>query len=325
MNTAMLIVVGLAFIGGCLAIFAVNLVLVDLFESDKKAMRSRLDEELRERSRRDVQNSPLFQRDLSQLAEEAFEETAIPKQSLYQSIQSLTEQSGMRVTPTQLITWAVVLAAVTGAAVLVATASWIAAIAAAITAAVLPFLFVNFKRQRRLELLREQLPDCFDLMSRIIRAGQTVSQAMNAVTEEFKAPAATEFGYCYDQQNLGLPPELAYRELARRTGVLEIKIFVLALLVNRQTGGNMTGLLENLATIVRERFRTRGKIKALTAEGRLQALILLALPPGIFCMLLVVNRPYAMKLFDTPILIVMTLVSMAIGALWIRKIVNFDF
>src|SRR5215831_2903505 len=109
-----------------------------------------------------------------------------------------------------------------------------------------------------------------------------MSQALQAVADEFDTPISTEFAYCYEQQNLGLSPEVAMRDLARRTGLLEIKIFVLALLVQQQTGGNLAELLEKLADIVRERFRMRAKIKALTAEGRLQAIILLALVPLLF-------------------------------------------
>jgi tight adherence protein B len=322
---AISLIVGLAFAAGCLAIFAINLVLIDIAEKDRKLARVHIAEQMRERSVRDVQNSLLFRQDLSKLAEEAFEEASAPRRSFYHWVRELTEQSGMRITPRHLMIWSASMSFTIGALALLISRHWVGAVAAAATGAVLPILYVQIKRQKRLELLREQLPDCFELMSRIIRAGQTVSQAMHAITEEFKAPAATEFGYCYDQQNLGLPPELAYRELARRTGLLEIKIFVLALLVNRQTGGNMTGLLENLSTIVRERFRTRGKIKGLTAEGRMQALILLLLPFLVYFMLFIINREYALKLFDLPALLFAAIALMAMGGLWIRKIVNFDF
>jgi tight adherence protein B len=174
-------------------------------------------------------------------------------------------------------------------------------------------------------MLRSQLPDAFDLMSRVLRAGQTMSQAMASVSEEFKAPVSMEFSYCVEQQNLGLAPEFALRDLARRTGLIEIKIFVLAMLVHRQTGGNLAELLDKLATIVRSRFRMRGKIKGLTAEGRMQGLILLGLPVMVFGAMMVVNRPYALKLLNLPVLLIVCLTMMTLGALWIRKIVNFDF
>src|SRR5439155_11050220 len=125
-------------------------------------------------------------------------------------------------------------------------------------------------------------------------------QAMQAVADEFDPPVAAEFAYCYEQQNLGLSPEISLRDLARRTGLLEIKIFVLALLIQQQAGGNLAELLDNLATIIRERFKIRGKIKTLTAEGRVQAAVLLALPPGMFLLILILNRSYGQVLIDHP-------------------------
>ena len=122
----------------------------------------------------------------------------------------------------------------------------------------MPLLYVQLKRKRAAGEAPAQLPDAFDLMGRVIRAGQTMSQALQAVADEFPQPIAGEFAYCYEQQNLGLPPEVALRDLARRTGLLEIKIFVLALLVQQQTGGNLAELLDKLSTIIRERFRIRG-------------------------------------------------------------------
>ena len=115
------------------------------------------------------------------------------------------------------------------------------------------------------------------------------------------------------------------RDLARRTGLLEIKIFVLALLIQQQAGGNLAELLDNLSAIIRERFRIVGKIRALTAEGRMQAVVLLALPPALFLLILLLNRDYGQVLLDYPWILVATFGCEAIGALWIRKIVNFDF
>ena len=102
-------------------------------------------------------------------------------------------------------------------------------------------------------------------------------------------------------------------------------IFVLGLLVHRRSGGNLTELLDNLASITRERFKIRGKIKALTAEGRFQAAALLVLPVAAFLLLMFISRPYAVKLLEHPYLIVTGFVSMTFGAVWIRQIVNFDF
>ncbi|HVW36776.1 MAG TPA: type II secretion system F family protein, partial [Pirellulales bacterium] len=112
---------------------------------------------------------------------------------------------------------------------------------------------------------------------------------------------------------------------AQRTGLIELNIFVVAVIVQRQVGGNLSEILEKLADVVRERYRIRGVIRGLTAEGRLQALILMALPPLLLALMLIVNREYAQLLLERPILLVGMGVFMGLGALWIRKIVNFDF
>src|SRR5262249_49779119 len=161
-------------------------------------------------------------------------------------------------------------------------------------------------------------------MARVIRAGQTMPQAMQAVADEFDQPLSAEFAYCFEQQNLGLSPEVSLRDLARRTGLLEGKIFVLALVVQQQSGGSLAELLERLASIIRDRFRIKGKIKALTAEGRMQAMVLLLLPLIMMVLLAAVNRAYMQTLFDHPGLLLIMFVAEGLGALWIRKIVNFD-
>lgn len=319
-----------AFGGGFLLIFGINLVLVDLFQEDRKELRRRIQDETLLRQREAARSSPLLVKaktpdiDLQDLADEAFRDVSRGRRNR-DRMRAFIHQSGLQITPTALISTACLFGILAGLPTALLTWSVLFTVPATAVAGALPLLYVEAKRRQRLEALRAQLPDCFDLMSRILRAGQTVAQAMQSVATEFKAPAGVEFGYCYEQQNLGLAPELALRDLARRTGLLEIKIFVLALLVHRQTGGNLTELLDKLATIVRDRFRLRGKISGLTAEGRMQGLILLALPIGVYLILLVINRPYALKLWVHPVLPIATIVSMVLGALWVRKIVNFDY
>lgn len=188
-----------------------------------------------------------------------------------------------------------------------------------------PLLYIHQQQKARHERFLKQLPDAFDLMARVMRSGHSVPQAFQAVGDSFEPPIAGEFAHCQEQQNLGLLPEVTYRELARRTGVLEIKIFVMAMLIQRQTGGNLSEVLERLAALVRERVKLRNHVRTLTAEGRLQALVLLVLPPIMFLVMRLVNRPYADVLLDHSGLILAMLVSMGLGALWIRKIIQFDF
>jgi tight adherence protein B len=263
-------------------------------------------------------------KDLRELAAEAgATDEAGP--TLRRRFEEMVEQSGLELTPGRLVAITIASAAVLGTLGGLFRGNALAAATGVALGAVAPIFYVNRRRNQRLDKLLSQLPDSFDLMARIIRAGQTMAQAVQAVADEFSPPIAGEFAFCYEQQNLGLAPETALRELARRTGLLELKIFVVAVVVQQQTGGNLAELLDKLSTLIRERERMRGKIKALTAEGRFQSIILLALPPGVFLMMMLLNREYGNILLENPILIWIMLISETIGALWIRKIVNFDF
>ena len=141
-----------------------------------------------------------------------------------------------------------------------------------------------------------------------VHAAVSVPLKSDEIRQPNCPPIAAEFSLCYEQQNLGMSAEDSMRDLAKRNGLLEIKIFVLAMLVQQQTGGNLAELLDNLATVVRERFRLRGKIKTLTAEGRFQAIVLLALPLFMLTLIMVLNRAYGQVLLDNPNLLVAMLV-----------------
>jgi tight adherence protein B len=315
---------------GLLTFFAVVLgvagaysILADLFLRDRSRVSSRVDDEFRKVQRGRVERSSLF-RNLGQLAAEA-EAGVGERKTIAKRFVGMVEQSGLDLTPRKLLIVSMSCGATFGLLGGALKASLLLGAGGFAVGAMVPILYVRHKKKARLEKLRSQLPEAFDLMSRVIRAGQTMAQALLAVADEFTPPIAAEFSYCYEQQNLGLPPEAAYNDLSRRTDLVEIKLFVLALLVQQQTGGNLAELLDKLSGVLRERFRIRGVVSTLTAEGRMQAIILLALPPVIFLLMLVLNPVYAMQLFLYPKLIWMTLGSEALGALWIRKIVNFEY
>jgi tight adherence protein B len=321
MNPLLLTV--LSFLAAIFAVAGVYSILSDLYLRDRSRVSRRVDEELRKRQREKAKKSTLF-KDLTAVPTE-LGSALEPEKGLRRRFEGLVEQSGLDLTPQRLLLFMAGGAALFAAFALVLQVGLLAVPIAALVGASGPYLYVYFKRKRRIDKMMVQLPDAFDLMARVIRAGQTMSQALQAVADEFDPPIAAEFAYTFEQQNLGLSSELALRDLARRTGLLEIKIFVVALLVQQQTGGNLAELLEKLSAVIRERFRVRGKIKALTAEGRFQAAVLLFLPPAMFLLLLMLNRAYGQVLLDNPRILVATLISEFCGAVWIRSIVNFDF
>lgn len=196
------------------------------------------------------------------------------------------------------------------------------AVAGLVVGAALPAAFAHLRRKRRRDRLVAQLPAAFELMGRVIRAGQSVPQAFQAVGEAFEDPLAGEFTRCQQQQNLGLPPEVVLQEMARRWPVLELRIFVMAVVIQRQTGGPLSEVLDRLAVLLRGRLRLRQQFRTLTAEGRLQGITLAVLPFVVFAAMYSINRSYAAVLLDHTGLLWGMAALMVIGLLWIRRIVH---
>jgi tight adherence protein B len=302
---------------------AVYSILADVYFRDRARVNERIDDEFRKRLRERARKALVF-KNLGRLAFDAAGDQEAPP-GLGGRLEAMVEQSGLDLTVQKLLTISAAAGLGLGLLAGMVRQSVLVGAVAALTGAVVPLAYVQFKRKARLERLLSQLPDTFDLMSRVVRAGQTMSQALQAAADEFAQPIAGELSYCYEQQNLGLSPEVAMRDLARRTGLLEVKIFVTAVIVQQQTGGSLAEMLDKLAHVIRQRYRIRGQIKTLTAEGRLQAIILLGLPIVMFFAFLLMLPDYEGKLLEHPVLIAITLGLELVGALWIRKIVNFDF
>jgi tight adherence protein B len=291
----------------------------DIFLRDRSRLNRRVDDEFRRKQRQQVQKSSLFKK-LTALASQEEEDV---KPTMHMRFETMVEQSGLNLRPVNLLMFMATAGLIMFSLGAVIENLWLGAVLG-VAAVPLPFLYVLQKRNARRAQLLSQLPDAFDLMARVIRSGQTMAHAMLSVSDEFDKPIAVELSMCYEQMNLGLAPDIALRALAHRCGILEIKIFVMAVIVQQQTGGNLAELLDKLAGVVRERFKVQSKIRTLTAEGRMSALILLLLPFGLFAVLMVVNPEYTRGLFEFPQLVVGMLVAEVLGALWIRKIVNFE-
>ena len=312
---------GLAALTAVTGILAVAQLISEVFLRDRSRIHDRVDSEFLKKKSERAKKVPLF-KNLGAVAAELGTEA---NPTTRQKFELMIEQSGLDTTPGRVIGVAVTMGLVLGLVGFVVRRSPIDGSIAAAAGAILPVLRVKRARNARMEKLRSQLSDAFDLMARVVRAGQTLAQALMAVADEFPQPISTEFAYCYEQQNMGLSPETTFRDMTRRTGVIELKIFVLAVLVQQQTGGNLAELLTKLAGVVRERYIIRGTIRTLTAEGRMQGWMLAALPPLMLVLLVVLNREYASVHFQHPDILLATFGVESLGVLWIRKIVNFDF
>lgn len=314
----------LTFVSILFATISLASLVSDIFLRDRARVSRRLDEEFRKNQKESIRRSSLF-KDLHKLKSGELDADTARQPDLRERLEQLLEQSGLTWTLQKLAGLSLLSSVVMLLPGAVIQRSLLFAVIGALIGSVLPLLYVKIKRKSRLDRLCAQLPEAYDLMARGLRAGQTIAMTMKGVAEEFPQPIAGEFAYCYEQQNLGLAADASLRDLSRRTALMEINIFVVAVVIQKQVGGNLAEILEKLAALVRERAKMRGTINTLTAEGRMQAALLMALPPGMFVAMLVFNRDYAMVLLDYPMLLLSVVISMAIGALWIRKIINFDF
>ncbi|MCA9191024.1 MAG: type II secretion system F family protein [Planctomycetales bacterium] len=195
----------------------------------------------------------------------------------------------------------------------------------AIVPALLPLLWLIMKRKKRLARFSSQLPEALELLSRSLRAGHSLAAGFSLVASEMQDPLAKEFGRVFEEQNLGISFEEALEEMTNRVPNLDLRFFATAVTLQRQTGGDLAEILDKIGHLIRERFKLAGQIQALTGEGRLSGIVLLALPPGLFLVMLYLNHDYAMVLFNDPTgrkLSAGALALQLVGALVIRKIIN---
>ena len=188
-----------------------------------------------------------------------------------------------------------------------------------------PVFYVVFRRKRRLNALVEQLPDAFDMIGQALRAGQSLPSAVGLVADQLPDPVRTEFSLVYQQQKLGVPFENALGQFADRVKQMDVTFFVTAVQIQRQAGGDLAEVLDNIGEIIRDRIKLYGQVQALSAEGRLSGWILMALPPGMLVVELFLNPAYAGKLLNTELghmLLWGAAISQLFGLLMIRKIVN---
>ena len=196
--------------------------------------------------------------------------------------------------------------------------------AAALVCGGLPFALLMFKRGRRYRQFEKALPDALDLIVRALRAGHSVSAALEIVSQEAAEPVKSEFGEVYRQQNFGLPQREALLRLTHRVPSPDLKFVVTAMLVQKETGGNLIDILDRTVAVIRERMRIEGEVKIYTAQGRLTGGILSVLPVIMFVLIDIANPGYARILLEDPLgkkLIYAGVGGMVLGAVIIRKIV----
>ncbi|MBN3829437.1 type II secretion system F family protein [Burkholderia sp. Ac-20384] len=237
----------------------------------------------------------------------------------------LIQQSGLDWTLPKLIMLSVVFAAFAWVALSFATLPQLAALPVALFAGCVPMMYVMRCRGKRMRKLERQLPDICDMISRALRSGHSFTSTLGMVGDEFPDPMGGEFRVTFDEVNYGVSLHDALMNLATRVPVQDLRYFVIAVLIQRETGGNLAELLDCISALIRERFKLFDKVRVLSAEGRLSAWILGLLPFGTAAVMALLNREFLSVLWEDPAGIRMVggmLVSMLFGLFWIRRIVR---
>jgi tight adherence protein B len=243
------------------------------------------------------------------------------------SVAKLIEQSGVETTPSAVMILCLLAAIVVAVVALVVFRRPAFALIAAVPGGIVPIFWLKHKRNARMKKFEEQFPDALDLLSRALRAGHAFQTAMGMVAEELPSPVGVEFKKAFEQQNFGLPVREVLDQMGERVPILDVKFFVTAVTIQRETGGNLAEILDNLAHVVRERFKILRQVRVHTAHGRFTGYVLLALPAALAVALTFINPEHMKLLFEEKMgqtMIAGAIVMQAVGYVWIRQIVKIE-
>jgi tight adherence protein B len=194
-----------------------------------------------------------------------------------------------------------------------------------IVGALLPYSYASFRRTRRFQKFEELFPEAIDTLARAVRAGHAFTTALELISNEISEPISSEFRKLFEEQKFGLPVRDALLNLTERMPLVDVKFFVTAVMLQRETGGNLAEILDNLSYLIRERFKIMRQVRVYTAQGRLTMMLLMGLPPIIVVTMLLMNPTFIRPLFADPIghtLIVAGLTLQTVGYFVIRRIIR---
>ena len=318
------LLLGLLVVGPLMAFYGVYQLVTDLRSAPKKKVMGRLKGRM---TGKDGDKSRFDFHDMRRQIPEAAGTLGkmFANLSFTERLQTTLDQANVNISAPRLLVNLTLIASVVLAGMAALQLSLLAAFGGAIAVFILPLLYFVQRRKRRINKLVMQLPDVFELLSQALRAGHSLASGMQVVGNELPEPAGTEFARVFHEQNLGLKIEEALANLADRMNVLDVRFFVTAVLIQRQTGGDLAEVLDKISSVIRERIKLHGTVQALTAEGRLSGYVLLALPVLVFIAMLKINYEYAALLWTHPtgqMMSTFSIVSMIMGWVMIKKIIN---
>ncbi|MCO6436257.1 MAG: type II secretion system F family protein [Phycisphaerae bacterium] len=319
--TSDLLVLALPVVGSMLLFYGIFQVVVESRTSNRKKLQDRL----RGKSVRIEKSVDSILRRGAAGQSTSFADAIIGRLSFVPKLQTMLDQAD--------IPWSASSCVVNvGAGALLATVGLIAlsvnpiaAIGTGLAIVVLPFLVLGFLRRKRMAKLNNQLPDVFDMMGQALRAGHSLAGAIQNIYEQMPPPIATEFAQVYHEQNLGVKIEDALLSMAKRVDSLDVRFFVTAVMIQRQTGGDLAEVLDKISSVIRERIELAGLVRGLTAEGRLSGWVLFCLPVAVFLATMYMNPDYGRVLLEDPrgqMMLMLAAGMQLMGIAMIRWIVN---
>ncbi len=315
---SMLILMPLA--GITLIVFSAYQLWKDLRKNERKKIKERLREE---KIKKQVKKIELAIH--GQTAPTNIIEQILAKISITQKLDRWIQQANVDLAATKLLIW--ISCGVLSwliLALLMELSIW-AMVIVSFLLAYIPIFILKFLAKRRMQKLVDQLPDVFELISQALRAGHSLASGIQLVGKQLPDPAGTEFARIFHEQNLGIKIEDALTGFAERTDQLDIRFFVTAVLIQRQTGGDLAEVLDKISSVIRDRIKIMGQVKALTAEGRMSGWVLSVLPFFVFFLAWAMNPDYAGVLLyqkEGQYMLGAAIFFQILGMLMIRKIVN---
>jgi tight adherence protein B len=243
-------------------------------------------------------------------------------------LSDLLTRSGLKMTVGTLLLASIFSALVAMAVVSRFVPSGLAMLGAGVVAAFIPFWIVKRIAAKRLATFEEQFPEAVDLMARALRAGHALPTALQMVSDEIPEPVGGEFRLLFDQQNFGMSLPEALKAFGSRIPLLDARFFVTAVLTQREMGGNLSEVLDKLSSVIRDRFKVKRQVRAVSAHGRITGAVLMALPPVTAGVLFILSPQHMRLLTEDPMgvqMIVMGLALQAVGIFWIRHILKVEY
>ncbi len=313
----------LVFITCMLGVFGAYLLATRGTEAKRKRLQERLSEALLYSKRSGDEEVQLARQEL--MSEIPALSRVLMRLRVATSLRRMLDQADLHITVSRLLMLSGMAGLLAGLAVSMLTISKLLVATGAVAAASVPFLHIAYKRKKRLNAFLEHLPDALELMSRALQAGHAFAESLHMVSTEMPEPIATEFRKTYEEQNLGLSLKLALENLAERMPLIDLRFCITAIMIQRETGGNLAEILEKVSHTIRERFRILEDLNTLTTSSRMSAWILCGLPVFVALAVTFMNPDYMSVLWSDPRghNLLFAAAGMQIsGMLIIRKILN---